>query len=84
MLKLQPARNEFGQLTAPARVRLIPADASPMSVDGPALPVDPVWLARLQDGDRVTLRDARDKRRTLTVLIESALDEKKSVVFSGE
>jgi pyruvate kinase len=66
VLKLRPARDDFGRVTAPARVRLAMTGVAATSPAEPTLPVDPGWLIGLQAGDRVTLRDTRGKHRVLS------------------
>jgi pyruvate kinase len=66
-----PLRGELGQVLEPARVVLM-ACPDGRQVDrheaGATLGVNPDWLARLHPGDRVGLRDARGKKRELTVV----------------
>lgn len=75
LLRLKPRRNESGQLLAPAPVVLDgsgqPGRPPQRSKLGQRLPgrlaVERKWLKRLQPGDVVRLRDARDRRRDLRV-----------------
>jgi pyruvate kinase len=69
VLKWRPARDDFGRVTAPARVWLTAAEtpAPPPADADAALPVPADWLGRLRAGDRVKFRDARDARRRLVV-----------------
>ena len=70
VVRIHPCRDIFGRVTAPARVWLTPV-ASPHSPPSPAkacLPVAATWLARLRGGERVTLTDARDAKRTFIVV----------------
>ncbi len=68
-------RDETGQVVAPARIWLTPADAvkpSPAPIAPGARPalavgVDQAWLARRRVGEEITMTDARDRRRTFTV-----------------
>jgi pyruvate kinase len=68
VVRLRPARDAFGRVTAPARLGLRPAGSS-TSVHGAdvCLGVDADWLARLAVGSRVDFTDARDAKRRLTV-----------------
>ena len=68
-------RGESGQILAPARMWLTPADNPPPSPP-PVAParrptltvhVDEVWLAALRAGDVITVRDARGFNRTFVV-----------------
>jgi pyruvate kinase len=71
VLKLKPARDTFGLVTAPALLGLRPFGAT-AAVDGAneLLSVEPAWLAQLQPGDRIDFTDARASVRRLTVLDE--------------
>jgi len=68
-------REETGQLVAPARIWLTPADSTrpspaPIATAGrPALAVgvDQAWLACRRVGQRIALVDARGRRRIFTV-----------------
>jgi pyruvate kinase len=67
--KIRPRRDVYGRVTASARVWLT-AETAPQPPPSPAdacLPVPADWLARLRTGERVTLTDARDARRTFTI-----------------
>ena len=70
MVRIRPRRDVYGRVTAPARVWLT-AETSPQPPPSPAdacLPVPAAWLARLRTGERVKFTDARDARRTFTVV----------------
>ena len=68
-------RDQSGQLLAPARIWLTPVGASapapaPTAATARAplaLQVDTDWLAAREEGDPISLRDARGRRRTFTV-----------------
>jgi pyruvate kinase len=68
--------NESGEVLAPARIWLTPADAPtpPPALEPPArrptlaVRVDPDWLAARSPGDVLTLRDSRGRPRTFTVI----------------
>ncbi|MET4134315.1 pyruvate kinase [Pseudarthrobacter sp. PvP090] len=66
VLRIKPARNETGIVTAPARVWL----GHPPET-GAVLPVIPLqdenWAAALREGQSVSFEDARGARRTLVV-----------------
>jgi pyruvate kinase len=73
VLKIKPIRNEFGQVTRPARIWLAPPNASPALGDIEAvLHVAPAWLDNLQAGDRIQLTDARDAAREWLIVSRSA------------
>ncbi|MBX9585219.1 MAG: hypothetical protein K2X87_33350 [Gemmataceae bacterium] len=74
VVKVRPARDEFGRVTDPARVWLTPA-AAPTRPPDPAavvLPVPGEWLARLEAGGNLALRDARGAKRVWVVEAVSA------------
>jgi len=67
VLKIRPHRNEFGRVTAPARVWLTPVDRAvpaPPGFDATLL-VEWSWLRRLRVPSLVHLTDARGARRRL-------------------
>ncbi|HEX8405282.1 MAG TPA: pyruvate kinase [Duganella sp.] len=68
--RVKPARDAYGRVTAPARLWLSD-EAAPKPAPAAAqacLGVPAAWLARLCAGDEVTLCDARDAKRTMTVV----------------
>ena len=70
VVRIHPCRDVFGQVIAPARVWLT-SKTSPHSPPSPAeacLPVTATWLAGLRVGERVKLTDAREARRTFTIV----------------
>ena len=73
VVRWRPDRDAFGQVTAPARIWLTPAEhpRAPTEPAAATLPVRGSWVAQLTVGDRITLFDARDAKRELTV---TALD----------
>ena len=68
--KIRPRRDVYGQVGAPARVWLTAADAPrpPPSAADAVLPLPAPWLASLKESEKLTLRDARDSARALTVV----------------
>jgi pyruvate kinase len=68
--KLRPERDDFGNVTAPARIWLTSGDAPHAApADATAtLSVHGAWLARLDVGDRVRCVDARGAIRRWTVV----------------
>ena len=70
VVRIRPCRDSFGRVTAPARVWLTPT-SSPHAPPSPAaacLSVTATWLAHLRPGERVTLTDARDAKRTFEIV----------------
>lgn len=69
VVKVRPDRDPRGAVVAPARVWLTPGER-PEPAPGLAaatLLLPEEWLARLEPGDEVRLRDLREKRRALRV-----------------
>lgn len=70
IVRAKPRRDVFGRVTAPARIWLT-SESAPQHPPTPAdacLPVPTSWLASLQVGERIKLKDARDSRRTLHIV----------------
>lgn len=70
VIEWRPRRDDLGRVVAPTRIWLTP-EAEPQVPTQTAdalLPLGGEWIAHLRAGDRLSLRDARDKRRELTVL----------------
>lgn len=73
VVRWRPRRDPVGRVVAPARIWLTSTEhprASPEPA-ATALPVRGSWIAQLAIGERITLFDARDARREITV---TALD----------
>ena len=71
VLKVKPQRDAFGRVTNPARLYLSAdaPDADPHTPEGCVrVPVAAALLAAARTGDQLRLRDARGRRRRLTVL----------------
>jgi pyruvate kinase len=69
--KLRPHRDIRGQVLAPARVRLLPADApgeagEPVAVA--TVPIGGLALAEAAPGDRLHFHDTRGRERAITLL----------------
>jgi len=70
VIRIRPRRDVLGRVAVPARVWLTPED-SPHDSPSPAdavLPVGSKWLTQLRVGDQLKLTDARESRRTLTIV----------------
>ena len=70
VLRIRPHRDELGRVVAPARVWLTDEDdpqPPPTRADA-CLPVAADWLATLRRKQRITCMDARNRRRTMTVI----------------
>ena len=70
VLKIRPEKNQFGEITMPARVWLTSQEApvQPLSKAYVSLPVARECLEELAERDRITFRDARKAARTLKVV----------------
>ena len=70
VVKVKPSRDPFGQVVAPARVWLTPAEhpTAPPSPADASIPVPAAWLARASVGDAIALRDTRGARRRWVVV----------------
>jgi pyruvate kinase len=70
VIRVRPQRDVHGRVTAPARVWLTPQETPqpPPSPADASVPVPATWLACLRKGECVTLTDARDARRTFTIV----------------
>lgn len=70
VVRIHPCRDSYGRVIAPARVWLTSATApcAPPSPAQACLPVAAPWLVCLRAGEQVTLIDARDAKRTLTIV----------------
>ncbi len=70
VVRIRPRRDAHGRVIGPARVWLTSErtpHAPPSSADA-TLPVAPAWLATLRTGECVALTDARDAKRSLTIV----------------
>lgn len=70
VVRIRPCRDSYGRVITHARVWLTSATAPcpPPSPAQASLPIAAAWLARLRVGDRVTLTDAREAKRTITIV----------------
>lgn len=64
VVKLRPVRNALGQVTEPARVRLV-ASGGPDGEE--AIPVDAALIVQARPGDTLAFVDARGRKRVLRV-----------------
>ncbi len=70
VIRIRPRRDVYGRVTAPARVWLT-SESSPQAAPSPAdasLFVPATLLARMHIGEKLKLADARDSKRTFTVV----------------
>lgn len=72
VVKFKPERDELGRVVAPALVAFCEAGADPPTTSAPPLTVPSSFTDRARVGDRVRLRDARGRKRTLDVVATSA------------
>lgn len=70
IVRAKPRRDVYGRVTAPARIWLTSESAPqhPPTLADACLPVPASWLASLQVGERIKLKDAREARRTLHIV----------------
>ncbi|TDV12076.1 pyruvate kinase [Paraburkholderia caballeronis] len=66
VVKLRPVRNAVGQVTEPARVRLVAGSGQP-DAKVPAIPVEPALVDNAKAGDTLVFADARGRKRVLRV-----------------
>jgi pyruvate kinase len=69
VIRIRPTRDIYGRVVTPGRV-WVSSDTGVQTVlptDAVSLTMPAEWMAGLRKGDRVTLRDARDAKRTMTV-----------------
>ncbi len=68
VVRWRPQRDELGRVVEPATIWLTPVEA-PEEPPGPGtvVPVTGKWLRAVRPKDQITLRDARARRRVLTV-----------------
>lgn len=73
VLRWRPRRDEFGRVTAPARIFLAPMGSAfcPSAADA-CIQVDSRWLADLSVGDEIEFVDARAAHRKLKVCAAEA------------
>jgi pyruvate kinase len=70
VVRVRPKRDTFGRVIAPARVWLT-AESAPCPSPSPSdacIPVSAEWLANLRANQQVFFIDARDSRRTMTIV----------------
>ncbi len=63
VIKLKPAKDDLGRVTAPVAVQVVPAGTADAGAG--QLPVPAGWLGRRRDGEVVTVRDTRGSTRHL-------------------
>jgi pyruvate kinase len=74
VVRWRPQRDVSGRVVTPARIWLTPREhPCPAPASGSVtLPVRGSWIANLAIGDQITLFDARDARRRMTVVTREA------------
>ncbi|WP_114780706.1 pyruvate kinase [Botryobacter ruber] len=68
LVVIQPVKDLLGKTSSPAKVWLAPANAAPPLPLDAALPLPAAWLAQLQEGDKLTFKDTRGRKRSLTIV----------------
>jgi len=66
VVKWRPTRNALGQVTEPARVRLVAGSNQPDAKE-PTIPVEAALLGEAKPGDAFAFADARNRKRVLHV-----------------
>ncbi|PTX12233.1 pyruvate kinase [Pontibacter mucosus] len=65
---IRPIQDSLGQVIEAAKVWLAPQDV-PLPKDADVwLPVDANWQVQLQEGDRLSFKDTRGRRRSMTII----------------
>ncbi|MFD2099745.1 pyruvate kinase [Flagellimonas iocasae] len=64
--KFKPKRDEFGKVTAAAKIELVPKSKEFLTES--QIPVDAHWLKKLVVGDRLRTKDIRGKDRKLKIV----------------
>jgi pyruvate kinase len=67
ILTWKPAKDAVGKVTASARVVIRRASAAPSEGTGPFLFIHDETFAKVRKGDELRFRDARDKKRVLSI-----------------
>ncbi|MEJ8756316.1 pyruvate kinase [Pontibacter sp. H259] len=65
---IRPVHNELGLIASPAIVWLTGTKAAPPILTDATLPVEHSWVTQLQEGDLITLKDTRGRKRTMSVV----------------
>lgn len=70
LMKIRPPKNDYGEITRPARVWLTAdkAPQTPVTAADFSIQVSKEWLAELTVGDHIKFKDARKTARTLKVV----------------
>ncbi|MBC5775546.1 hypothetical protein H8S95_15820 [Pontibacter sp. KCTC 32443] len=76
VIAIRPIHNELGLIASPAIVWLTGTGAASPIITDAVLPVEDNWVTQLQEGDNITFRDTRGRKRSLSVIRK----EKKGVV----
>lgn len=66
-VRLKPFKDLLGKVKAPVKVMLTAGACSAVS-GGVQVPVSGEWLKQVEPGDKIAFKDARKKKRTLTVI----------------
>lgn len=68
LLVIRPIQDSLGQVIEAAKVWLAPQDV-PLPKDADVwLPVDANWQVQLQEGDRLSFKDTRGRKRSMTII----------------
>jgi len=68
VVHIKPERDEFGNVTNPAKIWIAPPDILPPDDSANAIiPVDDIWFKKIKRGDLITFKDSRDKKSNINI-----------------
>ncbi len=68
VIHIKPKRDEYGKVTAPAKIWIAPPDILPPGDSANAiLPVDELWYKKIKSGNVISFTDSRDKKCKIIV-----------------
>ncbi len=68
VIHIKPKRDEYGKVTAPAKVWIAPPDILPPDDSADAiLPVDEIWFKKIKSGNTISFTDTRSKKGTILI-----------------
>jgi pyruvate kinase len=68
VLRIRPQRDEFGRVTAAARVWLTGIGQAPPTQADAVIPVPQDWIEHAKSGNEISFTDARDSKRKLKIV----------------
>lgn len=67
VVRVKPQRNTYGQVITPAYVWFAPDSCPPPKKDWVHITLTERWVSQVKKGDKITLKDARDKKRKFNI-----------------